>query len=365
MRLPTYSEIAKNEHQLRVYEAPADDSLFVAGPPGSGKTVLAIARARTIADQGQDVVMVTFNRMLRRLVTSLTKDQPVRIQTMHQFVTQQFRKDVRQSAPKTPGDRYSFDWNAMFKILDSRGVKPSTLHVIVDEGQDLPSDFFRYLREFVATATTVFADEYQAIGQNASTLREIKTAGLFDDPLLLQFNHRNTPEIARVAQHFHIGEAPVLDTLRNPSGEFPRLLVRSEAEITNLIANWFRTRGHRVGVAVVRNATGQSLCKGLQQQVGKKNVQMYRYNTKNEDNIDLVEPRITILNVESIKGQEFDTVFVIEIDELLSQMTDMNRRKMYMLCSRAIDYLYLIHVGTSLPERVLNQCPVQVMQLES
>ena len=37
MRLPTYDEISRDEEQLNVYETPFDESLFVVGPPGSGK----------------------------------------------------------------------------------------------------------------------------------------------------------------------------------------------------------------------------------------------------------------------------------------------------------------------------------------
>ena len=49
VRLPTYEDIARDEEQLGVYETPFDESLFVAGPPGSGKTVLAVHRARMLA----------------------------------------------------------------------------------------------------------------------------------------------------------------------------------------------------------------------------------------------------------------------------------------------------------------------------
>ena len=365
MQLPTYSEIARDPQQLSVYETPANESLFVAGPPGSGKTVLAIARAHTVANQGQAAVLVTFSRMLRRLVTTSTTDQPVETSTMHQFVTQHYKKQAGGTPLKVKGDRYSFAWDTMFERLDSKGVKPSDLHVIVDEGQDLPAGFFRYLRDYVASSITVFADEYQAIEENFSTLSTIKQAAGLKDPVLLRFNHRNTPEIADVAQHFHAGNLPTPDVIRDSVGEIPQLLAHSQAKSIEMIANWYQTRGQRIGVSVVRNATGQSLFNRLKDRLGAQRVQIYKHNLRNEDDIDLERPGITILNVRSIKGQEFETMFITELDKLLLEMSEVNRREMFMLCSRARDYLFLIHTGQSIPQQISDQCPTQELLIRS
>ncbi|MCE2482300.1 MAG: DUF2075 domain-containing protein [Alphaproteobacteria bacterium] len=61
MRLPTYDEISRDEEQLNVYETPFDESLFVVGPPGSGKTVLAVHRAQMLANADDTVVLITYN----------------------------------------------------------------------------------------------------------------------------------------------------------------------------------------------------------------------------------------------------------------------------------------------------------------
>ena len=39
MRLPTWDELSSVKEQLDVLDFPLDRSLFVVGPPGSGKTV--------------------------------------------------------------------------------------------------------------------------------------------------------------------------------------------------------------------------------------------------------------------------------------------------------------------------------------
>ena len=87
MRLPTYEELARVAEQLEVLEHPLDKSLFVAGPPGSGKTVLAVQRADMASEWTEDesVLIVTYNRMLRRLLY-LLNEGAVDTRTMHSFV---------------------------------------------------------------------------------------------------------------------------------------------------------------------------------------------------------------------------------------------------------------------------------------
>ena len=353
MRLPTYEEIQRDEEQLDVLETPLDESLFAAGPPGSGKTVLAVHRARMLADNEGAAVLITYNRMLRRLITQLTEGR-VRAQTMHGFVSGCYQAQANERAPS---EDYGFIWSSMFEALLRLRITPSHTHVIVDEGQDLPKGFFRYLRDFAATNVTVFADEDQAVTGEGSTLRDIQVEGRLDDPVLLSANHRNAPEIARLAEHFHAGNAPAPLVHRRPSGELPRLVPCRSDRATELIANWYATRGGRVGVAVVRNHTGETLYARLRNRLAGQRVQIYTSAKKNEDEIDLLEAGITILNVESIKGQEFDAVFLMEFAGLLLDDSDLNRRKMYMLCARARDNLFLMYQGDDVPDALLARLP--------
>ncbi|MYA90632.1 MAG: AAA family ATPase [Synechococcus sp. SB0663_bin_10] len=358
MRLPTYDEIKRDERQLAVYEAPFDESLFVAGPPGSGKTVLVIRRAQMLlAKPDHSVMIITYNRMLRRLIAQLTAgEQRVQAQTMHSFVYGHYRE--KANVTKVPEiKQYKLDWNVMFETLQRHGIHPHLTHVIIDEGQDLPTEFFRYLRNFVATTVMVAADEEQALRSERSTIRDIKEAAHLDDPFLFEYNHRNSPEIARVVEHFHTGDLPVPAVVRPKSGEIPCILLYSENGAMRRIANWYQTRGGRIAVAVIQNGTGEILYSQLQENLSGDSIQIYTSSRRNENDIELLKDGITILNVESIKGQEFDTVFIMEFDKLLLETNEMNQRKMYMLCARARDHLFLMHEGNHLPPELLRQLP--------
>ena len=85
---------------------------------------------------------------------------------------------------------------------------PDSPHLVVDEGQDLPKGFFTYASRHVARTLTIFADDDQALSRQRTTLEQIKAAADLDDPIILSRNHRNTPEVAAVAEHFHSGRLP-------------------------------------------------------------------------------------------------------------------------------------------------------------
>ncbi len=355
MRLPTYDEIAKDTDQLDVFETPVDRSLFVIGPPGSGKTTLAIHRAMIASKLGTRVAVITYNRMLRRTIAQTIREE-IKVQTMHAFVWEVYRRLVDEDPPRLRG--YDYDWPAIHEQLRCKRKKPFPAHVIVDEGQDLPSEFYIFLREFVAKNITVFADDNQAIESNGSSVSEIKVAGRFDDPILLETNHRNSPEIERVASFYHTGDNPILEVARPSTGEVPRVIFYENWAADRIVA-WYKNRGGNVGAIVVRNDFGMELYGRLRQRLSNARIDFYRSSQKNEDSINLHEPGVTVLNVKSAKGQEFDTVFLLETEELLCDFSLANKRKMYMLCSRARDHLFLLFRGDHLLDGISMRLPAK------
>ena len=350
MRLPTWDELQSVPEQRDVLEYPLDRSLFVAGPPGSGKTVLAVQRAEMAAtlavDQAEpSVAIVTYNRMLRRLLDILGEGK-LRTRTMHSFVWHDFRNRMNRQVPTDPPGTYSYDWDSMSSCLEEAGEHPNRPYLVVDEGQDLPRGFFEYASRYVSRTITVFADDDQALGERRTTLEQIKAAAGLGDPIILSRNHRNTPEIACLAEHFHTGRLPAATVVRSSLRELPRLVRTNGLDaIAGLISNWCNTRGGSIGVIVKWNDTGGDLYNNLIRRLPQRRVDLYDNEKKNEDSIEMLAPGVTILNKESVKGQEFDTVFLLELETFIPCTNDVKRRAMYMMCTRARDQLFLVHGG--------------------
>ena len=354
VRLPTWDELVNVPEQRGILEYPVDRSLFVVGPPGSGKTVLAVYRAAMAAALEQNeprstVALVTYNRMLKRLLDIL-KEGDTYIGTMHSFVWHDYIGRTNRQPPNQLHDPYSFDWASMVSSLEEAEEHANRSHLVVDEGQDLPQGFFQYASRHVSDVLSVFADEDQALSSRRTTLEEIKEAARLGHPTILSQNHRNTPEIARLAEHFHSGRLPAATVVRNAVGDLPRLVRSGSLESTaELVSNWFTNRGGSIGIIVTHNETGRNVRDMLSERLPERRVDFYDSSERNEDAIEMLIPGVTILNKESVKGQEFDSVFILELEEFIPCTSDTERRAMYMMCTRARDSLFLVH--SDLPAR--------------
>ena len=291
---------------------------------------------------GRPTVVVTYNRMLKRLLTLLDKGGVIPT-TMHAFVGDDYR-DRFGGKPPIMHDEYSYDWQEILSRFHQRGIQPYLSHIVVDEGQDLPAGFHAYLQRHCAEVLTVFADENQALSDQRTTLEQIRKSTGLDHPILLKHNHRNTPEVSRLAVHFHSGRLPATKDVKEPSGILPRLeRTRGIDHTASMVANWYMVRGGSIGVIVFRNDTGKQLYQLLKQHLTRTRVDIYLHERQNEADTNVREDGVTVINKESVKGQEFDWVYILELERFIPCQNDVEKRTMYMMCSRARENLNLVY----------------------
>lgn len=351
MRLPTYQELSKE--QLEIYNLPLKGKYLVTGPPGTGKTVMALYRARMYDISGIRPQLLMYNNTLKDYTKNAADSLNIRgyVHTFHSWFCRLFYKLTRRFAPKV--DQYVYDWNQIMLILATAHIrnKPALL---LDEGQDLPPAFYTSLM-FIADHLTIFADENQQITErNNSTLDEIRKHARIctEDELKLTRNYRNTKEIARLARCFYVGLETGMPDLPERSGEKPVVERTSSLEgAADYIARYERTYFHQsIGVLVPNTNLQDRLLQLLRSRKTKNPVQFYSWIRKEESNLDFTKPGIQLLCYESAKGLEWDTLFMPELQAFPHGLEDARTKMLlYVLLSRPRDHLYLLYSGNDEP----------------
>jgi superfamily I DNA/RNA helicase len=350
MRLPSYQELSKE--QDAVNNLPLEGSYLITGPPGTGKTVMALYRTEMLSDRGADVQLLMYSRLLSNYVRSAVDELDLdgASSTFHSWLYRFYRHRYRSNLPQIRP--YQPDWTAVLtKINEDPPPAGSMPFLIVDEGQDLAADFF-YIAQHIAKHLTVFADENQQLYDENSTLDEIRAnAGVAqEDVHTLTRNYRNTREIATLARCFYTGLRTGVPDLPRREGERPALIQFDTLNATvDYIARFERTHSDlEIGVLVPTRRLQKKLINRLDAKGTANPVQYYDSNEKNE--VDFDEPGIRVVNYKSAKGLEFDVVFLPELQELTYDPASAKTKMMfYVLISRARDELYLSYSGDEEP----------------
>jgi hypothetical protein len=276
-----------------------------------------------------------------------------------------------QAPPEHPEAKQEYDWDAIRdRVIQHSGVLAddclSLGTLLIDEGQDFPAGFYRFLA-FVSILggamqvrhplrCFVLADENQQITQFNSTLEDIRQGlGVSETAQFsLVDNFRNTRQIAELAASFHAGVGAI-PLMPQRSGELPVFLeCTSLAACVRRVVTWVANHpGKEVGVLVFRESKRvemhERLSRELASMKGRRvTVQSYSWETRATNPIgDLVFDQgdvVTVLNMQSCKGLEFDAVFIVDLHEsvIANLGADRFRMQMFVGVSRAREWVELL-----------------------
>ncbi|MEV5362317.1 AAA family ATPase [Streptomyces cellulosae] len=356
----TYLDLAPDQ-RAGLDNLPFDGNHLVSGPPGSGKSVLAAQRAVMLALTGTPVVVLTYSNLLRQALTASVHalgpaDRSIRVMTAHRWLTEWYG-----ATPPSSGDGW-YDWEALFnRAADPAATAEPVL--VVDEGQDLPPEFYLLCRMLKAR-TTVFADECQRLTDTNSTLDEIGRNLGRCTRHEVDGNHRNTEQIAELAAHFHTGKgSPVLPARQGPVPRLHRFHERGVADLLILLAQSQPDKS--IGVVAATKHTQFSLLGSIQKRAPRLKPQLYTSESQGNlyRNLDLARPGIVIVHRASAKGLSFDTVVIPDThhDAATDPTSAGLRMTYYVMATRARQELHLGYEGDTEPP-LLAQVNRRVLQ---
>jgi superfamily I DNA/RNA helicase len=221
----------------------ASDRVLVEGTAGSGKTLLALDFAVSMASEGQSVLFLCFNRQLSTWLQEQVKAEPrlrgrevaLEISNFHSFAMALARRaGVEISDPEVDSQHF---WDedvpmALEQALDllrERGSATVFDAVVVDEAQDFARDWWVTVESLTRGGQRgrlyVFLDLHQSL-RGEGRLPPVSLPTKFR----LNTNCRNTQSIARSAGRFAGVEIRLLPG--SPEGEMPALRRAPSASAT-------------------------------------------------------------------------------------------------------------------------------------
>lgn len=188
----------------------------IVGAAGTGKTVLAVEKARMLADLGANVLLLCYNKALGATL-SRQFAQPSRVLacTFHQFCQMCARKCVEAGRPnpidsaksEVPNDDY-FDIQlplSAFYAIEQLGDALRFDAIVIDEGQDFGEEYWLPVEMALQSSANswlyVFYDENQRLYSRVSSfpIPEQYT-------YLLTKNCRNSKPVHDLAYRYYEGE---------------------------------------------------------------------------------------------------------------------------------------------------------------
>jgi superfamily I DNA/RNA helicase len=366
MRLPSESQLSRE--QKEVIAAPTEGTMLVTGPPGSGKTVVAMLRERALKKRRKPVTSVVFNNVLTRYTGNEL--------TFQTWLNEWWRAATGLYYPTSNGvdangrRRWSQDHAKAIEL--AFGEKNAVLkerghwgHLILDEAQDFPPEAHRLLfqvqqkvfgslDEDERPSLCLLADENQRITSTHSTIRQIKQAHAFlteAEEYELKQNYRNTQPIASFAAHFYVGLPTGVPRLPSTKGDKPRVFVADLDAAVDRVATYARNHpNEEVGVLVNQQRTRRKCFNKLKHRLGSTSIVVQTYTSERDDEhndaskLVFNQPGVvTVICFASAKGLEFDAVFLPELQTISIQggERDMIRMNLYVMCSRARTQLLL------------------------
>ena len=330
--------------------------MAISGGAGTGKTVLAVEKAKRLANEGFKTLLTCYNRQLGDHLSIICEDiDNLDVMNFHQLCFSHFHKfrkvtgrDVLIEAKQTlPGkDEMNVQWpTALSYTADDPDFQYDA--IVCDEGQDFKDEFWFaiefLLKNYDKSPLYVFSDENQNIYSRSSNFP------IEEEPYLLIDNCRNTKQIHNLAYTYYKG-----DNVNPPNNHGNEVKVISAnsidqqvkkivMEITNLISKE-NVRPIDISVLTVQSFDEDyrySLLKSTSLP-GKSKWIVKSFQESNEVLIDTVK---------RFKGLESEIVFLWGVDGIDLNQDD---ELLYVGISRAISMLYLVGNEESI-RRIINK----------
>ena len=354
--LPGIQDLSKEQEAARAL--PKEGRHLIVGGPGTGKSVLALIRARRHQRDGDDVLFLVFNHLLNRASGQLFGKGLVS-RTWIGWFLETFREMTGQPAPRRMSDGNGFreiDWPGVERIIHAlpAGEPGQTPFLVIDEGQDMPRAFYDALVNLGFERFFVVADQNQQITHENSSRKDIQDCLAIEPGEIIELgrNYRNRYSVARLARAFYTGDpaSPPPELPAASPGAVPVLYTyvqeRLDAVARGIVRLADRDPRQLIGVITPSNPVRERYVEALrcvEARLDNPPPTIATYHGENRTEVVFAEGGVLVINAQACKGLEFDTVVLADIDEHFVRRSDPDvaRRLFYVMVARARERVFM------------------------
>lgn len=328
-----------DDDQIKVLIETLDKSCIVTGCAGSGKSVLALIKAKRIQKEyGTNYIVIVFTKSLCKYMNS-----------------------GRQELGLTNDFYYHKEWKYQREYRGSHMVykrdenhnyipyMPSADYIIVDEIQDFERDEIREFLNATNKNFFFFGDTAQSIYEefrDTISVDEIRFIVPREKKVKnweLYRNYRLPLSVAKIVQFVGIDLPPFIEsTYKSKESSIPRFLkYKSKDEQIKAIHDII-SKSNMTDVAILL-PDNNSVRKVYNQLIVMGGNYELKCNDKegNQDNLNFTSSNPKIMTYHSAKGLQFETVFLPYMEDFSGE--DSKRKALYVAMTRTYRNLYIIY----------------------
>lgn len=320
-------------YQLIVLNKSITRSMVVTGCAGSGKSVLALHKAKEISSQGRSFLYIVFTQALGSYMRAGIR---------------QLGLDVNSFS--TYGKCFAPDKDDLGNVIGWHWAKGNFDYIIVDEAQDFSMEAIDVLKShcnkiflYGDTAQSLydkfFFDKNPTVDmdQLEARLKSWESPHARMDELII--NHRLPKTIARVAQSLNDDDDQFVPRCQNEGTKKPKILrfptlENQLAKVYEIITTFSL---EDVGILLYRREAVKKAGEFLREKGLTVDVFL---DDKYNINYDSNNPKI--MTFKSAKGLQFETVFVLDCG---SDLGIGESKDLYVAMTRSYDDLYMMYSG--------------------
>jgi len=339
-RIPTITDLDRVQRAV-VEHRPYDAPMFVNGPPGSGKTHIAILRLQVLLNNGYpNVLFLLYNHSMYGFLKSIFKSMGlttnILIETKDDYFTQ-LAKRMGHTSGWT--DDYEVAYRARLHHIMNNQINEKFSVIVVDECQDFSDLEVKVLRKM--------SNKIIAVGDLDQKVYETTPSPYFKELESRKLNtiYRFGKKVARIAQPFSkSGELLESKVSTLNETDVYRVRATTDTDAVSKIARIIKAKQFTNQTIAILSPTNNQLrtisnllsFNRIDYFIAEKNTAFRTYNFGSGIPV-LITPF-------SAKGMEFDVVILMGFNNSLNLggMSLKKKELLYVSLTRTSDELYLI-----------------------